>query len=175
MPALSAARLAGAVYVLYFVVALGAGALARGNMTALFRGQAPAPATAAWLLSTVIYGVLVVLLARLVWSVDSRLALAAAVFGLLGCAVQFSAALVHSGREGSIAALFLFGIFMVLYGWLLTRWSVAPTAIGVIFILAGLGWCTGPIPGIPIQLRAATQGFGAIAEGVLAVWLLVHG
>ena len=175
MPALTPARVAGVVYVVYLVVGLGAGALARGNIAALARGQASAPANAAWLASTVVYGLLVVLLVRLTWAIDARIAAGAIAFGLLGCAIQFGAALLHSGRQGPVAALFAFGIFMILYGWLLTRSALVPGVIGVMFIVSGIGWCSGPVPGLPSQLRLAAQGFGALTEGVLAVWLLVRG
>ena len=175
MPALTAVRIAGLVYVLYFVVGLGGGALARGNIAALARGEASLAANLAWLASTVVYGVLVVLLVRLVWAVDARIAAGAAVFGLVGCVVQFGAALLHSGPQGPVVALFAFGIFMVLYGWLLTRSSIAPTVVGVMFIISGIGWCSGPVPGLPSQLRMLAQGFGGLTEAVLAVWLLVRG
>lgn len=175
MAALTPARVAGVVYVLYLIVGLGAGALAGGNIAALARGQASGPATAAWLVSTVVYALLVVLLARLVWTVDARIALVATGFGLLGCAVQFGATLLHTGREGPVAALFLFGIFMVLYGWLVTRSPALPMLIGAMFIIAGIGWCSGPVPGLPTPLKQAAQGFGALTEGVFALWLLVHG
>ena len=175
MAALPTARVIGIVYVLYFLVGIGAGILGRGNLTAVATGRSSAAATAAWLASTVVYAVLVVLLARFAWKVDARVAVAAAAFGILGCLVQFGAPLLRTGREGPVAALFLFGIFMVLYGWLLTRSPAVPTVLGVMFIIAGLGWCTGPIPGLPRAAALGLQGFGAIAEGALAVWLLVRG
>ena len=171
----SPARVAGIVYVLYFVVGIASGALARGNIAALARGQSSPAATATWLASTVIYGVLVVLLARLVWSVDARIAAAATAFGLLGCVVQFAVTLLRTGPEGPIAALFLFGVFMVLYGWLLTRSPVMPAVLGAMFIISGIGWCSGPISSLPKQLKLGAQGFGALTEGVFAVWLLIHG
>jgi len=159
----------------YFIVGIGGAALARGDMANLARGEASAPANAAWLASTVVYGVLVVLLARLVWNVDPRIAVAAIAFGLLGCVVQFGAAVLQTGREGPVAALFLFGIFMILYGWLVVRSPVVPGIIGGMFIISGLGWCSGSIPALPTPVRLGAQGFGAITELVLAVWLLVHG
>lgn len=172
---LSPARLAGVVYVLYFALAIGGSVLARGNMAGLSRGQAGTPATAAWVISTLVYGVLVVLLARLVWETDPRIAVAAIVAGLVGCGIQAAAALLGSGREGPIVALFFFGIFMVVYGSLLIRSSAAPTPIGIMFVIAGLGWCAPVVPGFPAALGAVVQGFGGITELVLAAWLLIHG
>jgi hypothetical protein len=64
---------------------------------------------------------------------------------------------------------------MVLYGWLVTRSPVAPSLIGVMSVIAGVGWCSGPMPGLPSQVRLGAQGFGAITEVVFAVWLLGHG
>lgn len=172
---LSPARFAGVVYVLYFALAIAGGVLARGDIAGLARGQAATPATAVWIASTAIYAVLVVLLARLVWDVDPRIALAAIVVGLVGCVIQSAASLVGLGRWVPIAALFCFGIFMVLYGWVITRSTAVPSPIGVMFIIAGLGWCAPVIPGFPAALGAIVQGFGAVAEIVLAVWLLIHG
>ena len=131
---------------LYFVAAFGAGAMAHGNMAALSSGQAPGAATSAWLASTGIYALLVILLARLVWKVDARIAVIAATLGIAGCGVQFGAALLHAGREGPVAALFLFGTFMLVYGWLLWRSPEVPTLLAAMFIIAGLGWCSGPLP-----------------------------
>jgi hypothetical protein len=64
---------------------------------------------------------------------------------------------------------------MVLYGWLVTRSPVVPSLIGVMSVIAGVGWCSGPMPGLPSQVRLGAQGFGAITEVVFAVWLLGHG
>lgn len=173
---LSPARWAGVAYVLYFVVAIVGVVLARGDMTALARGQAAAPATAAWVASTAIYGVLVVLLARLVWDVDPRIALAAVAAGLVGCVIQSAASLLGLGREGPIAGLFFFGIFMVLYGSLIIRSTAVPSFIGIMFIIAGLGWCAPVVPGFPAAaLGAVVQGFGGLTEIVLAAWLLIRG
>lgn len=172
---LSPARLAGVAYVLYFVLSFAGGALAGGDLVALSRGQAGAAATAAWVGSTAIYAVLVVLLARLVWDVDPRIAGAAIALGLVGCVIQAAASLVGLGREGPIAALFFFGLFMVLYGSLVIRSSAVPRLIGIMFIIAGLGWCAPVIPGFPAALGTVVQGFGGLTEIVFAAWLLIHG
>lgn len=175
MIGLSPARLAGLAYVLYFAFAFGSVALAHGDMAALPRGQAGTPATVAWVGSTAIYAVLVVLLAQLVWNVDPRIALAAIVIGLLGCVIQSAASFLGLGPQGSIGALFFFGIFMMLYGSLIIRSPAMPGPIGIMFIAAGLGWSALVIPGFPATFGAAVQGFGALVEIVLAVWLLIHG
>lgn len=175
MSELSPARWAGVAYVLYFVTAIAGAVLARGDIAALARGQATAPATAAWLASTAIYGVLVVLLARLVWEVDPRIAVGAIAAGLLGCVIQAAASLLGLGREGPIVALVFFGIFMVLYGSLIIRSTAMPTAIGIMFVIAGLGWCAPVIPGFPAALGGAVQGFGGLTEIVLAAWLVIRG
>ena len=163
------------MYVLYFVVAFGSVALARGDMAAISRGQAGTAATAAWVSSTAIYAVLVVLLARLVWDVDPRIAIAAVAMGLVGCVIQAAASLMGLGREGPVAALFFFGVFMVLYGTLVMRSPTVPSAIGVMFIVAGLGWCAPVIPGFPAALGAPVQAFGGLTEIVYAAWLVIHG
>lgn len=175
MSDLSAARLAGVVYLVYFVVAIGSSVLARGNIAALMRGSAGASATAVWIASTAIYAVLVARLARLVWAVDPRVALAATILGLVGCAIQSATSLVRLGRSGSIAALFFFGLFMALYGWLIIRSSVAPILIGIMFVVGGLGWCSLAIPGFPPALGVVVYGIGGVAELALAAWLLLRG
>ena len=175
MSDLSPTRLAGVVYVLYFLVAAGGGALARGDLAALARGLAGTPATIAWVASTAVYAGLVVLLARLVWDVDPRIAVAATAMGLLGCVIQAAASLLGLGHEGPIAALFCFGVFMVLYGSLMLRSSTVPSLIGTMFIVAGLGWCAPVVPGFPAALGTVVQGFGSLTEIVFAAWLLING
>ena len=175
MSGLSPARLAGAVYLLYFLVAIGSGVLARGNIGAVMQGAAGVPATATWVASTAIYAVLVTLLARLVWNIDPRIAVAATIFGLVGCAIQSATSVMALGRTGTIAALFFFGLFMVLYGWLITRSTVMPSILGIMFIVGGLGWCSLGIPGFPPALGLVVYAVGGVAELALAAWLLVRG
>jgi hypothetical protein len=175
MRELSSARLAGVVYVLYFLVAIGSSVLARGNISALMRGSAAAPATAVWVASTAIYAALVVLLVRLLWEIDPRVALAAAILGLVGCAIQSASSVMGLGRYGPIAAMFFFGLFMVLYGWLITRSTVMPIAIGIMFVVGGFGWCSLSIPGFPATLGLVVYGLGGVAELALAAWLVVRG
>lgn len=64
---------------------------------------------------------------------------------------------------------------MMLYGLLLIRSTAAPTPIGVMFIIAGLGWCAPLVPSFPAAFGGVVQGFGGITEIVLAAWLLIHG
>jgi uncharacterized protein DUF4386 len=175
MTELSPARLAGVVYALYFLVAIAGSVLARGDIAGLMRGAATAPATTVWVASTAIYAVLTVLLARLVWDVDPRIALAATIAGLIGCAIQATTSVLALGRSGPIAALFFFGVFMALYGSLILRSTAIPTAIGVIFIVGGLGWCSLAVPGFPAALGLVVYGIGGIAELALAGWLLLRG
>jgi len=55
------------------------------------------------------------------------------------------------------------------------RGGVAPPLIGYALVAAGLAACTLPIPHVPAPVIALVLGFGALAEGAFAFWLLVTG
>jgi hypothetical protein len=174
MSVLSPARLAGVVYLVYFLIAISSGVLARGDIAAIMRGTATATARTVWVASTVIYAVLVALLAHLVWTISPQVALAATILGLVGCAIQSASSAMALGRYGPIAALFFFGLFMVLYGWLSIGSTVMPRTIGIMFIVGGLGWCSQAIPRFPRALGLVGYAIGGVAELALAAWLLVQ-
>jgi hypothetical protein len=58
-------------------------------------------------------------------------------------------------------------------GYLITVSTFAPVALGVLIGLAGLGWLIAVVPGIRTWTAIAVVLFGAVAEGALAIWLLI--
>src|SRR5439155_11077461 len=71
--------------------------------------------------------------------------------------------------------LVLFGLFLATLGYLLVHAGIEPPPIGYALVAAGLASCTLLIPQFPPPLIALVLGFGALAEGAFALWLLVTG
>ncbi|MDQ1585464.1 MAG: hypothetical protein QOH80_829 [Actinomycetota bacterium] len=74
------------------------------------------------------------------------------------------------------AGLFLFGLHLILIGYLASRSRYVPRAIGVLLVVAGLGY------GIDTVGRVLTTGtwtdvssFTFIGEFLLALWLVIRG
>lgn len=84
--------------------------------------------------------------------------------------------LLRSFRVEWGISLVLFGIHLLLLGWLAFRAAYVPTFIGVLLAIAGAGWviyCLGPylLPGVDLGLLMITF-FG---ELVFMLWLLIRG
>jgi hypothetical protein len=151
-------RSIGVVYLVYFVTAFAS--VRGGSMLAM--------------ISTGIYGVLVVLFARMFWRLNVMTSAAMLVAGLGGCALQVYG--IASGFKASeYAALSLFGAFCVVLGYLLVSSKLVPTALGVLLALAGIGWLTFLVPTFALRIAPYTEGLGGLAEIVLMLWLLFRG
>lgn len=199
MPA-TFARITGAVYLLYFLTAIGSALLAPG-VTGLgslapdaFNGSTYQLGVALGLVSTSLYLALVGLFYRLFRPVNSTVALLALVFGVMGCAVTaFGTVLQHAplvvaSAEPKLALVFLkvnaqalhvalvfFGTFQLFLGYLIYRSNFLPRLIGVLIAVAGVGWLTALGPGLPSPLAIVVAVLGGVAEGALMLWLLVYG
>ena len=97
------------------------------------------------------------------------------VLGLAQLHAQIDLLLRSFRAEWSIS-LVLFGIHLLLLGWLAFRASYVPKFIGVLLAIAGGGWviyCLGPylLPGADLGLLMITF-FG---ELVFMLWLLIRG
>ena len=214
MSARAKARLVGAFYLLVFVT----GALALPSGSLLVSGDAKASAAsiyahepryvsgfAALLLNVVCYLVVTALFYRLFRPVSRSLSLTAALFSVMGCAVQagsciayiapltllsganylgvFDAAQLQSlaylttrlYSQGYEVGLVFFGFYCLSIGWLIVRSTFMPKTLGILMVLAGLGWLTFLTP----QLAAAWQPWnlvpGLIGEGALTLYLLFIG
>ena len=151
-----AARLAGRLYVVYFVLAVAGAALGSLELS---------------LVGTAAYLLLAVQLYRFVAPVDRRVAFVLLPLAALGCVIQGAGMIEADGSLQRLALVF-FALFLVALGYLVARSGFMPRAIGVYLLLAGLAWCTVVIPGMPSPIALILMAFGGFAELVLALWLL---
>jgi hypothetical protein len=157
------------------------------------------------LVATACYVAVTALFYDLLKPVNRGLSLLAAFFSLVGCAILAFASLFQvaplvvlgSGRYlsvfpaeqlRSLAYLFLelygegvnicfvfFGVYCVLIGYLVFRSEFLPKALGVLMVLAGMGWLTFLSPPLANYLLPYTLILGFLAEFALMLWLLVMG
>jgi hypothetical protein len=75
--------------------------------------------------------------------------------------------------------LVFFGVHCVLLGYLLLRWAKAPGALGVLMVLAGMGYLVGSLTAFmfPAYSEAVAWVYAAplIGELAFSVWLLAKG
>ena len=137
--------------------------------------------------------------------VDRNVALLALVFSLIGCTIKtlsrlfYIAPLLVLGNSpyltifsvGQLQALALlllnvndlaagialafFGVSTFLNGWLIFRSAFLPQVLGVISMLAGLGWLTFLYPPLGNQLFMYILLLGLIGSVSIIVWLLAKG
>jgi hypothetical protein len=72
-------------------------------------------------------------------------------------------------------SLVLFAFYDLLLGYLIFSSTFLPRALGVVLMLAGVGWLTFLWPPLATALSAFVLPFGALAEILLMLWLLVKG
>jgi hypothetical protein len=160
----SRARTTGAVYLLYFLMAI---------FAAFLVGRIPvAYSDAANLIANAGYVAVTLLLYQLFKPVSRNLALLAVIVSLAGCAVQ-SLSLFHLASPTS--SLPIFGFFNLIIGYLIVRSTFLPRALGVLMALSGLGWLTVLSPELLKHITAYIEITGILAEGALMLWLLVMG
>jgi Domain of unknown function (DUF4386) len=209
------ARVIGVVYLLYFLTAISAVLLVRGLVVS---GDAAATAHnilaheplyrsgfAIGIFGTALYVAVTALFYGLFRPVNKNLALLAAFFSLVGCAVQASGSLfqiapliVLSGghylsvfkveqlqalaltfldlnAQAGYISIVFFGLFDIAIGCLIFRSTFLPRFLGVLMAIAGLGWLTFLSPPLATALSPFVDVLGFIAELVLMLWLLVMG
>jgi len=136
--------------------------------------------------------------------VNSSVSLTAAFFSLVGCAIQGLACafelapfvVLGGGQPLSVfkveqlqaqAYMFLklygqvykvglvfFGFYCLLIGYLILRSTFLPRLLGVMMVVAGLGWLTFLLP-LAKNLSPYAVAPAALGEGLLTLWLLVKG
>ena len=156
------ARAAGFFWLMVFV----AGSLA------LFLGRgAGVVFSAANIVAPLCYIVVTLLLYELLKPVSRSVSMLAAFFGLVGCAVSlFRLAPVIHLRD-----LVFFGLHCLLVGYLIFGSTFLPRILGVLMMLAGVGWLTFLSPALAGSLSPYNLAPGMIGEGLLILWLLVMG
>jgi hypothetical protein len=160
----SRGRITGAVYLLYFLTAIFAQALV---------GRTPAAySDAANLLSIAFYIALTLLFYGMFKPVSRSLSLLAAFFGLAGCAVTVLS-VFH--LASSHLPLWFFAPYCLLIGYLILRSTFLPRTLGVLMVLAGLGWLAFLSPPLASHLSTYIKILGILGEGALMLWLVVFG
>lgn len=159
--------------------------------------------TALNLMATLAYVAVVALIYLLFKPASRRLALLAALFGLVGCAIggfsgvfqlvplivlqsnsgAFTAAQLQElaylfvnvgGKAGNIGLVF-FAFHCLLTGVLIVKSAFVPRAIGALMVIAGIGWFTFVWPPLANALAPYNMLPGMLGEGSLTLWLLVMG
>jgi hypothetical protein len=154
------ARTAGGFWLVTFVA--GSLALFVGRGALFFAVNIVAPL--AYLVATlVMYGLL--------RPVNRSLSLIAAAFGVAGCITS----LLRLAPLTHVRDLVFFGLQCALIGWLIYRSTFLPKFLGVLMVIAGLGWLTNLWPAFADSLAPYNLLPGIFGEGVLIVWLLVRG
>lgn len=121
--------------------------------------------------STLCYAVVTILLYELLKPVSKSVSLVAALFGITGCTVS----LFHLAAVIHVPDLVFFGFHCLFIGYLIIRSTFLPRILGVLMMLAGLGWLT--FGSQPLANSLAPYNFipGMVGEGLLTLWLLVKG
>ena len=115
---------------------------------------------------------LAVFLYRLFAPADPRIALALLPLAFIHCAIQ-GVGQVQADTGTLRFALLPFVGYLVVLGYLIARSTFAPAGLGVLVAVAGLAWLIAVVPGVPTWSTLAVVVFGSVAEGALAIWLLI--
>src|SRR5438128_8423806 len=157
------------------------------------------------LVDTAFYVALVALLYDLFKPVNRRVSFVAALFGIVGCAIQgsgstfelFSLVVLKGGvavaefkaeqlpglallslrlnDQAVGVALVFFAVYCLLIGCLILGSTFLPRFLGVLMFLAGLGWLTFLYAPLADRLSPYIEVLGVVAEVSLMLWLLVMG
>ena len=209
------ARVTGVVYLVYFLTAISGELFIRGMVVS---GDAAATANnflthqplfrlhfAVGLIATGLYIALTALFYGLFKPVNQSLALLAAFFSLVGCAIQAFGSLfqvapfvvlggspylsvfkveqlqalalmfLELNAQTSYIYLVFFGLFNLLIGYLIFRSTFLPRILGGLMALSGLGWLTFLSPPLANHVLPYIEVLGILAEALLMLWLLVQG
>jgi hypothetical protein len=116
--------------------------------------------------------VLAVLLYRLFAPADPHIALALLPLAFIHYVIQ-GVGQVRADAGTLRLALLPFAVYLMVLGYLIVESTFAPVGLGVLVILAGVGWLITVVPGAPTWSTLAVVAFGVIAEVALAIWLLI--
>ncbi|MBV9102733.1 MAG: hypothetical protein JO060_04030 [Candidatus Eremiobacteraeota bacterium] len=157
-------RIVGAVYLAFFVTAIVAEALSNARFQ-----------LAGLVFNVISYGfylALTLLFYRLFAPVNRALSFVAALFGIAGCVVGVLG--IFHRSPPNLNPLFFFGGYCFLIGYLIVWCSFLPRLLGVLMMLAGLGWEIFLAPAAA-RWSSAIEALGILAEGLLMLWLLIFG
>jgi len=77
--------------------------------------------------------------------------------------------------QGAAMALAFFGFYALLTGYLIFRSTFLPRILGLVSIIAGLGWLTFFYPPLGYRLFPYIAAFGLLGALALIAWLLIFG
>jgi Na+-driven multidrug efflux pump len=77
--------------------------------------------------------------------------------------------------RGAAIALVFFGFYAILTGYLIVRSTFLPRILGIVSILAGLGWLTFLYPPLGYRLFPYIAPLGLLGAALLLLWLLIFG
>jgi len=153
----------GVVYLLYFLLAIFA-TLLNGPRLVVYSYIVN-------LIAILCYIALTLLLYYLFKPVSSNLSLLAALVSLAGCTITtlnlFNLAL-------HISPIAFFGPYCILLGYLILRSAFLPKVLGVLMVLAGIGWLLFLSPLVNF-LSTYIKVLGILAEASLMLWLAIMG
>jgi Domain of unknown function (DUF4386) len=161
----SRARIAGIVYLSYFVTAISGMYLAHHGLAAYGNALNFFP--------NVIYAALAVMLYFLFAPVSKSLSLLAACFGFAGSVVAGLG--VYNLISSRVNPLYFFGPYCILLGYLVFRSTFLPRALGVVMMLAGVAWLVSLLPSLAKPIFPYVAATGIVAEAALMLWLLIKG
>jgi hypothetical protein len=156
------ARVTGAVYLTYFLLAIAGTAFDSHGATT----------RALNLASIAIYALLTVLFYFMFKPVSRGVSLLAALFSFAGCIFSVMQTLHLTGYF--VSPLVFFGIYCLLLGQLVIRSGFLPRILGVLLVVAGVGWMLFLFP-FTKPFNGVTEIVGVIAEGTFCLWLLIAG
>jgi hypothetical protein len=122
-----------------------------------------------------------VLFAVLLEPAGRRVAIVAAALRVVYAAIATAGLVMYAARfeEAFQLALVLFGVHLVLLGWLMTRTAAIPRLVAILVVLAGLSYLANSLtlflaPALHARIATALV-VPAMGELVLAVWLVIRG
>jgi len=158
------ARITGVVYLLYFLTAISAEAF-------IGRGR-PVAYNTVNIISHAFYIAVTLLFYYMFKPVNSILSLLAAFFSLAGCANDILG--LFNRAPYKVSSLVFFATYCLLIGYLILRSTFLPRILGLLMVLAGVGWLIFMSP-LANRLSTYLMILGIIAEGSLMLWLLIKG
>jgi hypothetical protein len=198
------ARITGGLYLLFFLTAVLGAFFTPATASAILAQESSFRlGWALTLISTACYVAVVALFYPLFRPVSRSLAVLAAFFGLVGCAITAVgslfqlAPLVELGGSQTLSAfdakqaqalaqtfldlnaqagsvaLVFFAMFLLLISSLIFRSTFLPRILAAPMALAGVGWLTFLWPPLAHALLTPIEVLGFVAELLLALWLLV--
>jgi len=155
------AMIAAVFYLLTFVTGIFALVLVNGRHVANLAG-------------TACYVAVILLSYHLFKAVNRSVSLLAACFSLAGCANDVLS--MFNLASYKISSLVFFGTYCLLIGYLIFKSIFLPRILGVLLVIAGLGWMINLSPPIASYLFFPyIAGASALGEIPLLLWLLVVG